>query len=301
MSRKTRLVDCEVRAAKGQDRTLTFIASTEMVGRDGDIIRANGWNTENYERNAAFLWAHDPKVPPIGRTVALRKVLDGDNPRLEADVQFAGLAEDHELAEQIYQLYRNGFLNTVSVGYIPKERAELTDDERRDLGLDPWGNVLTRQELLEISAVSVPADPGAVVVSSSVDLTDAVAAVRSASKLWSRDWDLLEQMANGTEPQELPTTSTDSRAILAEGVVVSPFFIPLPAGLTDEQRNALAEQASVTVTSSLGDVLREFAPDLIPPTPEANGEGETAEDRSPKDDGWGDLAKAIRKQKEGHR
>ena len=157
---QVRAVPCEVRAIGG--RSLTFTASTERVARDGDIIEVAGWDTKEFMRNPVFLWAHDSHMPPIGRVTATRKVkTKGEERRLEVDVDFAGLEQSHELAESVYRLYRDGFMKAVSVGFQVRGYRAPDSAERETLGLGPYGQVITAAELLEVSAVPVPADPGA--------------------------------------------------------------------------------------------------------------------------------------------
>ena len=156
----TRAVSCEVRAGNG--RSLTFVASTERVARDGDIIEVAGWDTKEFMKNPVFLWAHNSDVPPIGKVTATRKVkTKGEERRLEVDVDFAGLEQSHELAESVYRLYRDGFMRAVSVGFRVRGYRAPSPDEREELGLGQFGQVITASELLEVSAVPVPADPGA--------------------------------------------------------------------------------------------------------------------------------------------
>jgi HK97 family phage prohead protease len=156
LKRQNRAVTCDVREASRDDRTLTFVASTEDVARDGDIIRADGWMLDEFLKNPVFLWAHNYDVPPIGKITGTRKVTT-PNPALEIDVKFA----EHELAENVYTLYRDGFMAAVSVGFLVRAYAKPTDDEREALGLKEWGIIVTAAELLEVSAVPVPSDPGA--------------------------------------------------------------------------------------------------------------------------------------------
>lgn len=170
---------CEVRAAG--ERSLTFTASTERVARDGDIIEVAGWDTKAFMSNPVFLWAHDNRTPPIGRVTKTRKVrTKGEERRLEIDVDFAGSDQNHELADTVYRLYRDGFMNAVSVGFSVKGHRSPDDDERGKLGLGPFGHVITAAELLEVSAVPVPADPGAVLAKANpedlVRMRDAVSA-----------------------------------------------------------------------------------------------------------------------------
>ena len=55
----------------------------------------------------------------------------------------------------MWQLYRGGFLNAVSVGFLPLEEPKPLYDADGHM----VGNEFTKQELLEISSVPVPANP----------------------------------------------------------------------------------------------------------------------------------------------
>ncbi len=176
-SRANRTATVEVRAAG--DGVLTFIASTEQVARDDDIIRAAGWQLDGYRENPQFLWGHDPYSLPIGRAVDTRIVLDSA-PRLEIDVEFA--PEDvNPFAPHVARAYEQGFLRAVSVGYMIRGY-EVPDQPKRDqLGMGPWGVIVTSAELLEVSAVTVPADPGALLKNGAVpdEMREAAMQIRS--------------------------------------------------------------------------------------------------------------------------
>ena len=213
-TQQKRSFECRVATVPGVDRTLRFIASTERVARDGEIIRVAGWETENFEKNPVFLWSHDHETPPIGRVVRTKKIAkpkDGSEPRFEIDVQFAGLEQLHEMAEQVYLLYRDGFLNAVSVGYMPLEYQDLTDDQKKTLGLDAWGRVIKRADLWEVSAVGVPADPGAVLIADPEDRAAArelLLSVRSAMP--EPEQERLDALADSLddEPEPEPSAGT---------------------------------------------------------------------------------------------
>lgn len=146
------------------DRTLTYIASDETPDRMGDVIKVEGWNLTTYKRNPVILWGHDTSnVPPIGRATNVRRsVMEDGKPALLASVEFAP-PEAHEFADTIYQLSKGGFLNAVSVGFMPLEAEEATEKEKADLGMPPYGVIYSSADLLEISVVSVPANPSALV------------------------------------------------------------------------------------------------------------------------------------------
>lgn len=101
-----------------------------------------------------FLWAHQGDQLPIGKAVAVTKAAD----ELRIDAEFAGAAEQHGFAETVYRLFKAGFLRSVSVGLrVAEERTPTPEEAARGAR---W--VASRADLLELSAVPVPADVGAV-------------------------------------------------------------------------------------------------------------------------------------------
>jgi len=122
--------------------SITVVASSDAVDRDGDILDPKGWDLKNFQTNPVLLWSHNASELPIG------KVLDvhTEGNELVAEVKFA----DHEFASTVETLVRDGFINTTSVGFMPQEVSEKD-------GLS------SKQELLELSFVNVPSNPTATV------------------------------------------------------------------------------------------------------------------------------------------
>lgn len=120
---------------------IRFVASTENIARDGMIIEAAGWDLSAYKANPVFLWCHFYDQPPIGRADA-----SVEAKQLIADVVFD---QGDEFARNIERKYRTGFMNAVSVGWNTIEMKP---------GTTP---IITQAELLDVSAVPVPADPSA--------------------------------------------------------------------------------------------------------------------------------------------
>ena len=131
-----------------EDRPITFVASDETVDRMGDVVRADGWDLTAYKRNPVFLWAHDYGRTPIGRS----EWIGVDDGRLLATVEFAPT----EFAKEVETLYRQRFLRAVSVGFRAKAFTFRKGPHGAIEGIE-----YTKQELLEISAVPVPANPQA--------------------------------------------------------------------------------------------------------------------------------------------
>lgn len=122
------------------------VGSTEVLDRAGEIIKQDGWVLDNYKKNPAVLWAHNAgfstQLPPIGK--AIKVWLEGARKKkLMFSIQF-DMADP--FAADIFRKYKDGFLNAFSVGFMPMERED---------------NTYTKSELLEISAVPVPANPEA--------------------------------------------------------------------------------------------------------------------------------------------
>jgi uncharacterized protein len=148
--RKVALIP-ELRAIDEAKRTIEFVASTERVDRYKDVLRVSGWDTKAYEKNPVFLWAHKSSdIPPIGRTISLKRETT-PAPALVATVEFT----DQPFAKQIYDLYKGKFLNSVSVGFRPTVPPEPI---MNDAGEFSGGYEFKGMELLELSAVNVPAN-----------------------------------------------------------------------------------------------------------------------------------------------
>ena len=85
--------------------TITFRASLESEDRAGDVIRADGWELDNYRQNPVVLWAHRHDLLPIGKSIDVWV----ENEALFATIEFART----EFAQQIKDLFAGGFLRGV--------------------------------------------------------------------------------------------------------------------------------------------------------------------------------------------
>jgi HK97 family phage prohead protease len=137
------------------------IATDNSIDRDGEIIDSNGWDFENFLKNPVLLWAHDYRQPPIGKVLDLRH--SGD--KILFRPQFA--IKENPNAQINFNLYKGGYLNAFSVGFSAKEWVEDKVDGR-------VVRRFTKVELLEISAVPVPANPNAVVLARGAGFDEAI-------------------------------------------------------------------------------------------------------------------------------
>jgi uncharacterized protein len=148
-----KVMDFEVSQVDDAARTFWAVASTGGVDRQGDVIEAAGWQFSNFLKNPVIPWAHDYSAPLVAKALAVR--VDGDS--LLFQTQFP-TAEEYAFADTIYKLYRGGYLRAFSVGFAPLESQVVVHQAR---GRTLTGNHYLRQELYEISCVTLPANPQA--------------------------------------------------------------------------------------------------------------------------------------------
>jgi hypothetical protein len=139
------------------DRSVQFTISKEVVDRDGDILRASGVDFTNYMKNPVFLSFHNSREFPLGKVTKFW--VEGNS--VKAIVYFPPIeelstnpeqaSEKAKLVDFTYHCYKTGMLNAVSVGFIPLEWVE------NENGFD-----IQKWELLEFSAVAVPANQDAI-------------------------------------------------------------------------------------------------------------------------------------------
>ena len=155
-----------IKAVDSKARTMRFVASDESVDRYGDIVRAAGWQLDNFRKNPVLLFAHDSRQPPVGQVPSIEVV----GTELIADCLFRPEG-DSLLSDDVWRAVEGGFLRAVSVGFTPTGPInELVDSAGNWTGYE-----FTSQELLELSVVPVPANPQALAVAKSLGIADATA------------------------------------------------------------------------------------------------------------------------------
>jgi hypothetical protein len=125
-------------------------ASDETLDRYDEIIKASGWVLDHYIKNPVIQNCHQygDIIFTIGK--ALKTEVRGH--ALLQRWQFA--TDINPMAKIAFGLYKGGYLNTSSVGFIPLEWSNGTRAG------EPARTYL-KQELLETSAVGIPANPNA--------------------------------------------------------------------------------------------------------------------------------------------
>lgn len=161
MSANIKYKATELRAV--EDNQFEFIASDETVDRYGDVVRVAGWDIANYKRNPIVLFQHQNSVP-VG--ISTKVWIDGK--KLMARIK---LAQEGTSAfiDTLRKLLQQNIIRAVSVGFAPTKEPNLLRDEKNDR---ITGYEFVGQELLEISLVSVPANPSALSLAKSLSIPE---------------------------------------------------------------------------------------------------------------------------------
>jgi len=130
---------------------LHMIASTQTPDRHGDTVIQSGVQIDNFLDNPVILNSHNygDVTEVIARGENVETKGKGEKSRLEMDWVFA--VNENPKAKITFDLYAGKFLNASSIGFIPLEFKKEKD------GTVDWFTI-TKWELLEVSAVSVPAN-----------------------------------------------------------------------------------------------------------------------------------------------
>lgn len=143
----TDIQSIEATITKAADGSFIAVASTNSVDRHGEIVDNNGWDLKSFKKNPVILWGHDHNEPAIG--VSKKTWVEGTGKKAKLMIQ-PMLHDVTEKAKAIKQLVEMGVIKTLSVGFKPLE--------------SPDGVTFTKNELLEVSMVNVPANADAMMM-----------------------------------------------------------------------------------------------------------------------------------------
>jgi HK97 family phage major capsid protein/HK97 family phage prohead protease len=138
---------------------MEFVLSDDSVDRMGDTISASGWSLDQFNKNPIALFSHRSDFP-IGTWEKVR--VEGN--QLRGHLKMAPKGTSIRI-DEIRALIEAGVLKAVSVGFIDIESQPINPK-------DPWGGKnFIRQELIECSLVSIPANANALAVAKSLKIS----------------------------------------------------------------------------------------------------------------------------------
>lgn len=277
---QVRIAGPDERSPSGKPYDLEIVVSTGTTARDGGVILPTAWakDLSSYRKNPVIQWAHDYSMPPIALAVDTKP--DRATGELKQWWRFlTGISADawDSFAGRIKALYAAGGMNAASVGWLTLDARPATTEEREKAVADgkrlPYW-VVTRGELLEVSAVPVPSDPDAIAVERAIEAAQAkginVKDVAAA-------WDHLTQ--HKVESDFLRQAGAEFFRNLAEHRVVVP--VAWMGGIAFEREEpapaatvASAADTSATVELEPAPEPATVAPPAVEPEPELELEPE---------------------------
>ena len=135
----------------------TFQFAGHKINRNGWRLNFDGMDTAGFQANPVVLLNHDADALPIGRAVSLTKKARS----LSGTIEFG---PEDELAQRVKGKVDRGYINAVSVSYVPLETEFIDADSYDDKWEMMWNADLDilRSDLVEVSIVGIPADSSAV-------------------------------------------------------------------------------------------------------------------------------------------
>jgi HK97 family phage prohead protease len=152
------------------DRLVTFRANTRTIDRHRTRVEPRGGDLSNYRSNPIFLWGHDGyggwfSVPQMEHVLGRAVDITQSDASMDIKTEFASKAINPK-ADMALGLVRGGFLNAVSIGFIPRKVVVEMEDGIEVPIIKEW-------ELLEVSLVPIPSNPEALAVARAMFEADA--------------------------------------------------------------------------------------------------------------------------------
>ena len=134
------------KAIKEKERKVSAVISARSVDRDGDVILPEAFEArlETYRKNPVVTFAHNIWAPPVGKADNFEITEE----EFSADIEFA----DTEEGEKLWKLYKGGFMNAFSAGFIPIAIS------KEPVLPGQSGLTFTEVELVETACVPVPSN-----------------------------------------------------------------------------------------------------------------------------------------------
>tara|TARA_Y100000310_G_scaffold292081_1_gene320545 strand:- start:2298 stop:3041 length:744 start_codon:yes stop_codon:yes gene_type:complete len=153
-TRRDKLYRAEIKSVDEDKGTVTAVVSSEKKDRDGDIIRVAGWDLKEFLEHPVLLSSHNYRslLNQIGEWTDIKVI----GKRLVGTAQYM-IGKGNAEADWGFELAKIG-MAAYSVAFIPDmEKAEMID------GSDDWWPSweFNGQQLLEVSAVTIPSNPDA--------------------------------------------------------------------------------------------------------------------------------------------
>lgn len=170
-----------VKSVSVEDRTVEAWVTTNDLDRDGEVVEPKSFEERigTFKANPLFLWMHQPFAAPLGKVLELEIQAE----KVGALIQFRDSAEkvgtDGPSPNEALKMYADGTLTSFSIGFRVHEYK--AGYRREDGTREPLR--ITKAELYEVSAVTVPANPKARVKLAGIEFDNAHDLLRGAQRV----------------------------------------------------------------------------------------------------------------------
>lgn len=197
--------------------SFTFVITDNKIDRHGEIVDVKTFKWDEFENNPVVIMQHNDKTVPVGVAKNIR--LDED--RILADIEFNDIVTGENgfsAGQMAKQMVEKGQMNAVSIGF------EAEQD----------GKVLKNGNLLEISLVTIPANPRATrvkkykelkiedkqmeIMELLASLEEWVATIKTQIEGTEEDVASVEEPVNNEEPEEAAVSGEDSEGTASKAV-----------------------------------------------------------------------------------
>jgi len=137
-----------IKHVQGKDAGGGWIdVSTGDIDRDGDVILVTAWDIENWKRAGSnVLWGHD--YSDVFSIIGTAEARITDR-ALQIKPNWRRPVTGNDKMHVIQELWNSGAARSFSVGFIPRQWEPM----------DTGGKLISEAELLEISLVTIGANP----------------------------------------------------------------------------------------------------------------------------------------------
>ena len=245
-------LDSSFRGKHDDGRTVyKGVATSLALDRYREVVVPKGGDFENFYANPVLMKQHDFSDLPIGSVLSL----DVQPDKIEFTFVFD---EEDDEAVRVQKKMENGTMNSFSIGFLPRNwvyGSQFTDKkgdmpaeievvlgsgEKQTLNTEGWEQtpwlLYTDWELLEISPVSIPANPDAVLMQMSkellaaaanptvkhfmeADLADALKGLQEEVQTFAKTFGENYQLPNGISGHSAPACDEDFDADIALGQI----------------------------------------------------------------------------------
>jgi HK97 family phage prohead protease len=139
----------DVKSVDDKDRIIEFTATKEIRDYDNDIVKIDGLDINKIKKNKSFLWSHQMAMPPVGKITKIWK--SGDVVKGQAQMTSE---KEYEFGYTIYKLIKGGYINNVSMSFIPDYKSIEYKEEKDGTSI----RVINKSTMLEVSAVNIGAN-----------------------------------------------------------------------------------------------------------------------------------------------